>query len=761
MQVSRNLARAAAYLAAAAIGAGGCSRSAAPPLTVEEAAGYLTDETRLARLDTPSARLISSYDRTGGNDDFGNFVGPGPEGWAVLADLKGPGYVSRFWTTGEENGRHPVRFYFDGERSPRLETTLDDLCGVTTPLTPLAAYEPWCWYTFAPLLFDRRLVIMTRHQPRRPEAQMKLYYQVCAVPAEPGRRAETYGRESAERRERALAAARAALARGPSDAPGVGDVALTNRATAAAGGAAELLCAAGPALIRRLAVRPDVSGIASAAERERLMRALVLRIFWNDAAEPSVETPFGDFFGSVWRPRQYGAFYFGMSNGCYYARFPMPFERAARIEVRNDSAQPVPLTVECLLQPLAGWTNAWGYLHAGWRKSGPADVGKPHVILQTAGRGKYVGCLLTATSLDRSWWLLEGDESIRVDGEPTPGWRGTGLEDYFNAGWYYGRALARPFHGVPFKAHFRTVQYRIHQMDPVGFQRAVEVQMERGPNHASRGWFESVAFYYLAEPARADSALGDAAWRQPPEDPVAAATIMTELNDLEALGDYRGAVEWIDSFLERQPASPYEAVLRLRRLRYRAREEGFAAARAEAEAFAAATTNALARRQAEDWLWYESSSSNALLGVYCNMRSAVFLDGRYVGEGGDPQRLQVYRVTLTPGRHALAVKARDRPYPRWVQVCLQTHGGTFYTSPEWKFAYNPAGGWEAADGDDAAWHTVGGPELGKGPPEEPYVWLEPHAYVDMQARARGIWVTEGEFDASGMVVFRTAFETRF
>lgn len=93
-----------------------------------------------------------------------------------------------------------------------------------------------------------------------------------------------------------------------------------------------------------------------------------------------------------------------------------------------------------------------------------------------------------------------------------------GLEDYFNGGWYYGNVLTRPFHGVLFIAPFRTVQYRVHQTDPVDFQSAVSVYSERGPDHASHGWMESVSFYYLDAPARAHSMPGDPALRQVPDD---------------------------------------------------------------------------------------------------------------------------------------------------------------------------------------------------------------------------------------------------
>ena len=61
--------------------------------------------------------------------------------------------------------------------------------------------------------------------------------------------------------------------------------------------------------------------------------------------------------------------------------------------------------------------------------------------------------------------------------------------------------------------------------------------------------------------------------------------------------------------------------------------------------------------------------------------------------------------------------------------------------------------------DDSAWKKVGG--LGvKGPPEVPYVWVEPNAYVYVQSRALGL--RPGPSDPwpnkQGYVVYRREFE---
>jgi len=159
----------------------------------------------------------------------------------------------------------------------------------------------------------------------------------------------------------------------------------------------------------------------------------------------------------------------------------------------------------------------------------------PHTILKTGGRGRYAGCILSVVSADRSFWALESDESMFIDGKKT--WQGTGLEDYFNAGWYYGNVFARPLHGLPIKAPFRTVQYRLHLTEPVLFDRNFELQFERGPDQASHAAYESVVFYYLEKPQMSGGRVEN---RAAPVDTLQPYTLMTDLWNFERFGDLQG-----------------------------------------------------------------------------------------------------------------------------------------------------------------------------------------------------------------------------
>lgn len=749
------------FAAALIAGPAGCLRQPATALRWSDFLPELTDLQRLARLDAPPSEIITSYDRKGGNDDYNNFVRKGPKGWVVLADLRGPGVLTRFWFTGADNGSQRVRFYFDGAWRPSLELTLDELTGGREPfVAPLAASENYCWYSMVPMPFRKRLVIMTQEGGHREGGWPRLFYQVNHTPLPRETRVESFKGEVTDADRAKLDAMKSAWENiGAQPAPegtrqAVGILALQP------GERRWVDPIPGPGVIETLRVTPRFDKLPSALSRESVLRDVVLRIRWNKSDVDSVAVPLGDFFGSVWRRTRYQSLFFGLSGNTFVSRFPMPFRDEAEITIENEGIVPVEIEVEAAWRPLKAWDDNLGYFHATWSGSTPEDVGRPHQILRTQGRGKFVGCLLGVVTLDRTWWILEGDEKMYVDGQDFPQWHGTGLEDYFNGGWYYQNPLARPLHGMVFKAFFRIVQYRLHLADAVSFNTSFGMIFERGPDHASRGWMESVAYYYMDKPVATAFPLKPVGKRQPPRDPLAEATVMTELINAERMGDYRGAQDYIGQYLELYPGSPYAAVLRLRQIAYTETLEGFDTAWPLYQKFLATETNEAALAQAKLLSWFHEDEENAMVSLYSSGRSALVIDGSVAGSVDRPDRAFVAGVKIKPGRHCFAVQSTWQPYPNWVQAVVKTHKGVAGTSPEWKYAFNPSGNWGSVGFDDLAWKPVGGTGV-KGPPEEPYIWLEPNAFVGLQSAAVGLRAPDSEWPGrQGMVVFRREFEVR-
>ncbi len=695
---------------------GGTKKSTVP---YEALVKRLADSAQMSDLTMPGARIVTSYDRSGGNDDYSHFLRAGPDGWMVLADLKGPGYISRFWSTGSKDGFKKIRCYFDGEKSPSVETTLDEWCGTQEPLTPpLAGYEPYCWYSWLPIPFQKRLIIMEQ----APIGNEKLYYQIAYNTLPAGQTVESFKLPLSPEAVAAIGEVKTSWNAHASIWPDSMQRKTTGNATLSPKKKQQILELSGPSVIRELQFTPDWSGFSSPAAIEKALRGLIVRIYWDGNTAPSVEAPLGAICGSMWSRMRYQSLYFGMTNETLSLRFPMPFQSSATVEIENSGDTAVPVTITAVTELSA---KSQGYLHSGWKKSTAQAVGRPHTILQTDGSGKYVGCILGVRSLDQSWWVLEGDELITVDGEKTPGWKGTGLEDYFNGGWYYGNALASPLNGIVFKALVRSVQYRIHQADPVSFTGSFNMIFERGPDNASRAAFESVSFYYLERPQAADSDVGKQSLHPEP-DPLSKMTLMTEINDRERLGDYIGAQDAIKAYLDEFKDVPFAPQLLKRLENYRNGKT--------------------------------IPDGQALLGVYANMSATVFLDGTVIGRFGDPQAMQFKMVNLAPGRHVLAVQTARQNYPDWLQVALKYRDKIIGTDGTVKFSFTPADGWQAVDFNDSTWEP-GARVWVKGPPEEPYVFCKPNEHVGMQSVPWGIRLPKEWPSNARQVFYRKVFTT--
>ena len=95
----------------------------------------------------------------------------------------------------------------------------------------------------------------------------------------------------------------------------------------------------------------------------------------------------------------------------------MPFRKSIRIEVINQSEKKLNLlyyNVDWIkLDSLAEDTP---YFYAQYRQEYPVKQGEDYVILDTKGKGQYVGTVLSVRTRSPSWFG-EGDEKVYIDGE--------------------------------------------------------------------------------------------------------------------------------------------------------------------------------------------------------------------------------------------------------------------------------------------------------------------------------------------------------
>ncbi len=721
--------------------AAGCGREA---VTVASEAERLADPLAIARLDGRDTVMHSSYDRTGGNDDWGTFLRDSAEpGWKVVADLKGPGVLTRFWFTGAKDGApHRFRFYFDGETEPRFAGDVKEWCGggMEPFVAPLAEYANYCWYSFVPMPYAKSLRVECEEGP--PGA--KVYYQLSETPLPPGTKVESFSWPLPERDAAALERLRAVWSAGFPAGGTVTETVLTASSPS--------LAIAGGGVVRRIGFEPDWERVPE-AERDALLREMRVGVRFDGASSESVWAPLGDLCGMPWRRVRVKSLYFGMEGNELFCAFPMPYAKGMELRLDSGRFKDVPVRVRVQSVPMPrGGAKSLGRFHAAWKRTGLKEVGAPHPILHVRGEGKYVGCLLSVCTLDGSYWALEGDESIRKDAEAVPGWLGTGLEDYFNGGWYYQNPMAAPTHGLFVKEPFRTVQYRVHAVDPSVFERSFDMEFERGPDNASHAFFESVAWYYLREPQAADSMRLSPAWRRTPADPrLDPLDAMTAVWNAERFGDWQGAR---DEWALRLAAGAKER--RMGEFRLALYDQLLAGATPDDVFLAPWLADAdPAVQEAAGILRRERFGEGVTALLYANMPAELFIDGKSVLRAGDPAAAAVVSIDPpTPGPHSVAIRTAIQSYPDWVLLALRQGAWSAGTAPDWKFTFDPPEDAVSPDFDDSAWPVVGGTGV-KGPPEEPYVQVAPDPWIGMQSRAIGIRPAGDKPEHDGTVVYRT------
>jgi hypothetical protein len=257
-------------------------------------------------------------------------------------------------------------------------------------------------------------------------------------------------------------------------------------------------------------------------------RGTIFRIYWDDEAAPSVETPVGDFFCSGWgwdyEPRITSlAICVNPKNG-FNSYWPMPFRKRCRVTMENISGGEVILYysinyAETDVAPEAA------YFHAQFRRVNPVTFKDDYTIVDgIRGRGQYVGTYLAHGANSPGWWG-EGEAKFFIDGDGKfPTICGTGEEDYFNGS--YGFEERRDASGAvvyttfssPYSGFYpvkdpagtekrrRFGEYRWHITDPIRFDQDLKVTIQ------CIGWqsggrylplqddMASVAYWFQSEP---------------------------------------------------------------------------------------------------------------------------------------------------------------------------------------------------------------------------------------------------------------------
>jgi hypothetical protein len=268
-------------------------------------------------------------------------------------------------------------------------------------------------------------------------------------------------------------------------------------------------------------------------------RNSILRFYWDDETNPSVEVPVGDFFGMGWgqyAPLQSLAVCVnpGSAFNCYW---PMPFRKKCRITMENIDDRDMVLyyQVDYILTEVPADA---AYFHAQFRRTNPLPYKGVYTLVDgIKGRGQYVGTYIAMGVHNNGWWG-EGEIKFYMDGDTDyPTICGTGTEDYFcgsydfdtrkknEAGVEYSdyTEFSSPYSGLHqvirgdghYKVSQRFGMYRWHITDPIRFEKDLKVTIQ------ALGWrsegrylplqddIASTVFWYQTEPHNPFPALPD------------------------------------------------------------------------------------------------------------------------------------------------------------------------------------------------------------------------------------------------------------
>ena len=250
-------------------------------------------------------------------------------------------------------------------------------------------------------------------------------------------------------------------------------------------------------------------------------RYSILRLYWDDEKEPSVEVPVGDFFAAAYEYKQISSLAVCVNPGsafnCYWI---MPFKKKCRITMENIGEKQMVLYYQ-VDYTLTDVPSDAAYFHAQFRRTNPLPYKEVYTLVDNIkGKGQFVGTYMAWQTNNNGWWG-EGEIKFFMDGDKQfPTICGTGTEDYFCGSYgfvhdnkykdyttaYAGFHVIDPDDNVLYKSQTRFGMYRWHITDPVRFDKDLKVTMQ------ALGWrsggrylplqddIASVAFWYQSEP---------------------------------------------------------------------------------------------------------------------------------------------------------------------------------------------------------------------------------------------------------------------
>lgn len=474
-----------------------------------------------------------SYDRAGDNYDWEYFpIYTDANGECVIFDAMGPGCLYRehmnIWASATNYNGIQIRFYFDNEPKPRIDLDVSTFFSTNNPLgifQPPLAFDGKDPRTrrdrfrilYHPFFFKKRLKVALSAEPGGPPTVLEPWtgrdkthpdggghhyhwyeftYQLFTE--DPG--LDSWTPETDRRVMRALLNnwnIRDEHARG---VQGSREDAITSKIKP--GKTATLWKTHQPGVITKLHFQ-----IAPTNNLDALFNSW-LKITFDSAAQPQIETPLGCFFG-VNRSNlaaSYDSLLLGWSKNQADCYFPLPFWKSVVIQIENrgQSNITVATTIDYKKASASPYLrDRCGYLFAHYHREDPRVEGRDYTYLQLSNySGQIVGHVA-----DRWGTSMEEDERTYFDGSETPWIQGEGFEDDQGMGWgltWHPHPLSLAIFGAPSGNGGNGGLYRFLLPDMYCFSSGIKYGHQTYGSNSPSGFQglyrvgaeESVTFWY-------------------------------------------------------------------------------------------------------------------------------------------------------------------------------------------------------------------------------------------------------------------------
>ena len=458
-----------------------------------------------------------SMAKDGSNNDMSWWLyqAPATAEW-VIFDVDGPGCIYQLYnhrgypgyrgapeskTVSDYNAPDTVyRFYFDGADKPQFTIKASEfgtLPGFEIPLTDM--YLDWVKRTWFPMFFRTGCKITTSARLQTPPGGWgTVVYHSYTTPDGVPSFSEFLPRLKDVRRTLTVSP-------GTDPKPTDGNVRRSAAVTLAPGGKQTVLDTHGCASLAELALTltpytPDI------------LQKIRVKLFFDDPIKPCVDVPFGALFGNVRGATSTRMVMAGLeitkTGDTYtaargYNFFPMPFWKAARIEVTaaTDLPASVNIAAEIAIRPSekAPYPQArCGYFRAVYREPYTPQGGEDTEYASIRGTGHLVACTFASRA------TCEEDFRFYVDGCGTAKIESDGAESWGGFGWGFHGPYSGPLTCQDSKDGWTQTRDMLGECYP--FYNRVDVRQENLWHDVPWGWglyrpsktrdYHGAVFYY-------------------------------------------------------------------------------------------------------------------------------------------------------------------------------------------------------------------------------------------------------------------------